>query len=60
MNCFGEKQSECKDNSRNLKDMCTVPTDLLIRRNRVQSARRRRDGSRWKKITVLCLMERQT
>jgi len=32
-----------------------VPTDLLIRRNRVQSVKRRRDGSRWKKITVALL-----
>jgi len=42
-------------NPRNLKDIRAVPTDPLIRRNRVQSVRRRRDESRWKKITVALL-----
>lgn len=55
MDCFGEKRWECEGNLRNLKDIRAVPTDLLIRRNRVQSARRRRDGSRWNKITVALL-----
>lgn len=36
-------------------DICAVPTDVRIRRNRVQSARRRRDGNTWKKITVALL-----
>lgn len=37
---FGEELSGCEGNPRNLKDVRALPTDLLIRRNRVQSAKR--------------------